>query len=169
MTDLQRQQRNGERLAECHPPFRDAVRRVLRALEADGYRPRIQCAWRSLEQQQLAYAAGRSHLRWGFHNATTPAGHPDALAVDILDDNAPLAPSRRYCLALACVADRFGLQTGVTWGLVPHLKRATQQAIAARAVDAEVKVGFDPCHVEVRGVTVMQAKRGDRPVATMYA
>ena len=169
MLDSARQRRNGERLAECHPAFRAALRRVLHDLEADHYRPRIQCAYRSPALQAEAYAAGRSHVQWSYHNATTADGHPDALAADVLDDDAPLAPSRRYLLSLAMVCDRYGLSTGISWGLLPHLRRATLAAVATRMPDADVKIGWDPCHVEVRGLTLAQARAGQRPVGGMYA
>lgn len=169
MLEVARQRRNGDRLHECHPVFRAQLKRVLHDLEADGYRPRIQDAYRSPERQAEAYAAGRTHVRWGFHNATSADGHPEALAADVLDDDAPLAPGRRYLLALAMAADRYGLQTGITWGLAPRLRVAVETAVAQRQVDAEVKIGWDPCHVEVRGVTVQQAKHGDRPTGGSYA
>lgn len=168
MLEWQRQVRNGERVRQCHPVFRQGVKRVLRLLEQDGYRPRIQDAFRSPELQMAAYQAGRSSLVWGFHNATTPDGQPDALAVDILDDEAPLAPSRRFMLALAIAADRCGLETGICWGLPPELRTALRAAIAARTPDAVVKVGWDPCHVQVAGLSVTEARSGQRPVEVRY-
>jgi len=171
MLEWQRQVRNGDRLRQCHPAFRAALKRVLHTLEQDGYRPRIQDAYRSPALQATAYAAGRSHVRWSFHNATTADGKPEALAADVLDDDAPLAPGRRYLLALAIAADRYGLETGITWGFEawPLLRRAIDEAIAARHADAVVKVGWDPCHVQVRGLTLADAQAGHRPTGGAYA
>lgn len=169
MTDAARHIRNGDRLRQCHPVMRDALRRVLHDLEADHYRPRIQDAWRSPALQLAAFAAGRSLVRWGFHCATDTTGHPEALAADVLDDEAPLAPGRRYLLALAIAADRYGLQTGITWGLPEPLRRQTLEAIATRRPDADVKIGWDPCHVEVRGLSLADAEAGMRPVGVLYA
>jgi hypothetical protein len=157
------------RLQECHPVFRTQLRRVLHDLEQEGDRPRIQDAYRSPQAQQRAAASGHSLLRWGFHNATAPDGTPEALAADVLDDDAPLAPSRRYLLALASAADRYGLETGITWGLGTPLRRAVLAAIAARDYDAPIKLGWDPCHVQVRGISVAQARRGARPDGGQYA
>lgn len=170
MLEMARQQRNGTRLHECHPVFRAQLKRVLHDLEADAYRPRIQDAYRSLDAQRAAATSGASLLRWGYHNATTPDGQPDALAADVLDDDAPLAPSRRYLLRLAIAADRYGLSTGIDWGLPRALRRPIWDAIARRDADAVIAhLGWDACHVEVRGVTVAQARRGDRPTGGSYA
>lgn len=163
MIEWQRQLRNGDRLRQCHPVFRIALKRVLHTLEQDGYRPRIQDAYRSPELQMAAYASGHSSVRWSFHNATSVTGQPEALAADVLDDDAPLAPGRRFLLALAIAADGQGLQTGITWGLPDALRQAVLQAIAARTPDAVVKIGWDPCHVEVRGLTLAEAREGLRP------
>ena len=169
MLEWKRQVRNGERLRECHPVLRAALKRVLHELERDGYRPRIQDAYRSPALQAEAYRTGHSLVRWGFHNATSAEGRPEALAADVLDDEAPLAPSRRYLLALAIAADGHGLQTGITWGLPEMLRRQTEAAIAARTPDAVVRSGGDPCHVEVKGLTLADAQAGLRPSGALYA
>lgn len=163
MTDARRQIRNGERLDECHPAFRAALRRVLRLVEADGYRPRIQDAYRDPAVQLAAFEAGRSQLRYGLHNVTSAAGRPEALAADVLDDDAPLAPARRYLLRLAIAADQCGLETGIGWGLPTALRRHLDLAIAHREVEATVKLGWDPCHVQIRGVRLRDVIAGYRP------
>lgn len=168
MQEWQRQVRNGERLRECYPPFAQALKRVLHTLEQDGYRPRIQDAYRSPERQEEAYQRGYSSVRWSLHNARDVDGQPDALAADVLDDDAPLAPGRRYLLALAIAADRYGLVTGVTWGLPPRLQLAVQEAIVARQVDATVKLGWDPCHVQPKGLSLLAARQGERPTGMIH-
>jgi hypothetical protein len=112
MKEADRQKRNKDRLAELHPTFRARVRKVIASLESSGLRPRIQDAWRSPEDQKKAFESGHSKLLFGFHNVTAKNGKPEALAVDLLDDDAPLSPSKRYLLQLAAAAQRAGLVTG---------------------------------------------------------
>lgn len=164
MEEQKRRARNTERLGECHPFFRARLQAVIRALATKAFRPRIQDAWRSEADQLRAFHAGHSKLRYGFHNATGPNGEKEALAVDLLDDDNPLNPRIRYLLALAIEARRQSLGTGLAWGLPAALKRPVEDAIAAGNIDAAiVKIGWDPCHVEITGLGVAEVKAGRRP------
>ena len=114
------------------------------------------------EDQLTAYLNGNSKVKFGFHNVTGVDGRREALAVELLDDDAPLAPGAPYVLRLAAAAAE-GLATGALWGLPAKLKSGTEAAIAAGDFDAPVKIGWDPCHVEPTGITIAQAKVGKRP------
>lgn len=169
MTDEARGRRNTEMLATCHPAFATRVEAILAWLEDRGFRPRIQQAWRSVDEQQQLYRAGRSKVQYGFHNVTGPTGAKEALAVDVLDDDAPLAPGRVYLLALAIAADTVGCDTGLAWGLPPRLQQTVREIVDAgdlAAADALPKVGWDPCHVQPRHLTIAAARKGARPEAT---
>lgn len=166
MDEVTRKKRNTERLAECHPGFRAPLGRVLAAMEKRGFRPRIQDAWRSQADQLRAFNAGTSKLRYGLHNATGPGGRKEALAADVLDDDHPTAPPLRYLIALAIAAADAGLETGILWGLSAAWIARTSRAIQARNIDANVRVGWDPTHVQVRGFTAAAARAGARPVVT---
>jgi hypothetical protein len=163
MNETARRQRNVVRLQELHPAFAARVAAVIEALQDEGWRPRIQDAWRSIESQQAAFAAGHSKLKFGFHNVTGASGRPEALAVDLLDDDAPLNPGKPYLLRLAAAAEQAGLVSGIRWGLTPRLARAVDNAIALREWQAPVKIGWDPTHLEPAGLTVAQARAGARP------
>lgn len=163
MNETARTQRNSQRLDECFLPFATVLRRVLDTMEAQGFRPRIQDAWRSPEAQEHAVNTGKSKLRFGFHNATGAGGAKQALACDVLDDDSPLAPGTRYLLALAVAARAHGLDTGILWELSAAARAPVEAAIAAGNISAAVKVGFDPTHVEVTGITPAQARDGVRP------
>jgi hypothetical protein len=113
MTDPQRQQRNASRLLELFPTFRDRISKVIADLEAMGVRPRIQDAYRSPEDQLIAFDSGHSKLKFGFHNVTGAHGEKESLAVDMLDDDHPLSLSKSYLLKLAFVSEKNGLITGV--------------------------------------------------------
>ena len=164
MDEAARRQRNKQRLGECFPAFRTHLERVLEALEAQGLRPRIQDAWRSIEDQLVAFNKGTSKLKFGFHNVTGSGGAKEALAADVLDDNKPLAPGTRYLLALAHAARAHRLETGILWGLPVALANGVEAALAAGNLAAPVKVGFDPTHVQVTGITVTEARAGARPI-----
>lgn len=163
MDEAAREARNESRLKECHSAFAARLKRVIDRLEGMNLRPRIQDAWRSPAEQRKAFETGHSKLLFGFHNVTGMNGEKESLAVDLLDDDAPLSPGTPYILRLAAAARAEGLSTGVLWGLPTKLRKATDAAITAGDFDAPVKVGWDPCHVEPTGITVAQAKSGERP------
>ena len=98
MNEAARQQRNQQRLAECFPKFARRVKAVIEELEAQGFRPRIQDAHRTIADQIKAFNGGFSKVRFGFHNVTGPNGKSESLAVDLLDDDKPLNPSRKYII-----------------------------------------------------------------------
>jgi hypothetical protein len=163
MDETARKARNAQRMTTLFPTFAARLGRVIGSLEQDGLRPRIQDAWRSPEDQLAAFNSGHSKLKYGFHNVTSLNGQPEALAVDLLDDNAPLNPGKPYILRLAAAAEAEGLATGVRWGLPASLQSAIDDAIASQDWKAPVKVGWDPLHVEPTGITVREAKAGKRP------
>jgi len=163
MNEAQRQKRNRDRLTECFPKFGHRVAAVIAALEAQGLRPRIQDAWRSIPDQIAAFNAGNSKVKFGFHNITGEHGEKEALAVDLLDDDAPLSPSTKYLLMVAKAAREQGLQTCILWDLPKRLQDGVEAAIAAGNFDARVKVGWDPTHIEPTGITIAEAKSGKRP------
>jgi hypothetical protein len=164
MTETARKQRNAERLAELYPTFRNRVVAVIADLEAQGLRPRIQDAYRSPEDQLVAFNAGHSKLKFGFHNVTGKNGQKESLAVDMLDDNNPTSMKSSYLLQLAAAAEKQGLITGIRWGVdTPTMVAAIDTAIATQNWKAPVKIGWDPTHIEPKGLTVAQAKAGTRP------
>lgn len=165
MNDQTRRRRNHDRLQQLNPHFAARVAAVIDELESEGWRPRIQDAWRSPQDQRAAWEAGHTRHRFGFHNLTGPDGRPDALAADLLDDDAPLNPGRPYLLRLAAAAQGQGLETGIRWGLPRALAAAIDLAIACREWNAAVKLGWDPLHLQPGGLTVAQARAGARPPA----
>lgn len=163
MTEPARLARNTQRQGELFPTFAMRVAAMIDLLEAQGLRPRIQDAWRSPEDQRKAFESGHSKLLFGFHNVTGSAGEREALAVDLLDDDHPLNPRRPYLLMAAAAAESQQLVTGIRWGLPKALRAAIDEAIAEQRWDADVKIGWDPCHVEPTGITVAEARAGARP------
>jgi hypothetical protein len=163
MTEQQRQLRNSERLLELFPSFRARISQVITDLEAMDERPRIQDAYRSPADQLIAFNAGHSKLKFGFHNVTGPNNEKESLAVDMLDDNNPLQLPKSYLLKLAFVSEKNGLTTGIRWGVPQKLITAIDAAIAAQDWNADVKIGWDPSHVQPVGITVTEAKKGKRP------
>ncbi len=163
MKEPQRIARNTERLDECFPTFAERLKRVIARLDKSGIRPRIQDAWRSPQDQLAAFNSGHSKLKFGFHNVTGAGGQKEALAVDLLDDDAPLEPPTSYILQLAAAASAEGLTTGVLWGLLKKLRDGAEAALANKDFKAKVKVGWDHCHAEPVGLRPSDAKAGQRP------
>lgn len=163
MNEAARKARNKERLTECFPKFARRVEAVISDMEALGFRPRIQDAFRTVADQLIAFNKGTSKTKFGFHNITAANGKPESLAVDLLDDNRPLSPSRKYIILLAGVAAKHGLHSGIFFDLPPSLRNGLSQAIANQNFSPAVKIGFDPTHIEATGVTIDGAKAGQRP------
>lgn len=163
MKEAARLARNAARLAELFPTFRRRLAQVIATLEEKKIRPRIQDAWRSPADQEAAFSSGHSKLLFGFHNVTGADGTPEALAVDMLDDDTPLAAGKPYLLQLAAAAEAQGLVTGVRWGVPKKLAEAIDAAIESETWDADVKIGWDPTHVQPTDVTVAEARGGKRP------
>jgi hypothetical protein len=163
MTEEQREARNAEKLTECQLTFRRKVKAILEDLESHGLRPRIQEAWRSPARQKQLLAEGFTKVRWGMHNATDSDGKPESLAVDILDDDRPNNESTQFLLLLASSAKAHGCITGIAWGLSQKSRKRVEEAIAEREFDAPIPVGWDPCHVQIGGISVREARAGKRP------
>jgi hypothetical protein len=163
MVEAARRKRNRERLTECFPAFAQRVGAIIQSMEQQGFRPRIQDAHRTIADQLKAFENGTSMVKFGFHNITSTQGMPEALAVDLLDDNRPLNPTREYLIRLAVSAEAEGLQTGIFFGLPAPLRKGLRQAIDALDFSAGVKIGFDPTHIEVVGISIPEAKAGKRP------
>ena len=164
MKEPDRLARNQQRLRQCFPTFRARVARVIRAMEELGFRPRIQDAHRTIEDQLKAFNTGRSDVKFGFHNVTGADGTPESLAVDLLDDDHPMTPPRKYVITLASVAQKQGLNTGIFFRLKTTAERAAlQTAIDNLDFDLGIRIGFDPTHLEPTGLTIAEAKNGERP------
>ena len=163
MKESARLARNTQRLTEMFPGQATATRKVLDRMEAQGFRPRIQDAWRSPADQLVAFQRGTSGVRFGFHNVTGPGGAKESLACDVLDDDHPLGPPTRYLLALTVAARAEGLDTGILWKLSPPLAAGVEAAIADEDIDRRVRIGFDPTHIQCVGLTIAQARGGSRP------
>lgn len=163
MLEAERRQRNQLRLQELYPYVRTRVAAVVEEMEAAGYRPRIQEAWRSEADQLRAYHAGTTRTKYGFHNVTGANGEKEALAADIIDDNRPFNAKTDFMLRLAAAAQRNGLATGIRWELSEAKAKAIEDAIAAQSWTVPIHVGWDPLHVEVTGLTAAEAQAGARP------
>ena len=98
MTELQRKQRNADRLLELFLTFRNRLTKVIADLALMGMRPRIQDGYRIPEDQMIAFNSNHSKLKFGFHNVTGKNGEKESLAVDMLDDNNAVNSSANYLL-----------------------------------------------------------------------
>ncbi len=98
--------------------MRRKVERVTEALKAQGFRPKIVYAWRSVAVQQELVAKGRSKVKFSFHNAQKPGGSPRAYAADIIDRRwawSARAKANGFWEALGSAAKQEGLFWGGDW------------------------------------------------------
>lgn len=162
--ELRRRQHNAAQLSTIHAPSRPKFAAAVRDLEAHGQRPFIVCAYRSPHTQAAIQARGNSRVAWSFHNAQTPQGKPDALAADFVDARWFYQRGHGdFWLMLASAAQSHDLWTGIRWELPNADRRRIDALIAARDWRGAYRVGYDPGHVEVTGLTLAQARRGVRP------
>lgn len=172
MTDDARKARNAARLTTCYPPFAQRIVQLIAELEDRTFRPRIDQSFRTPAEHDAQVADGTSQSSWSFHMATTPDGQPDALAVDLLDDDYPVPVAnqhlwpqhfRDYLLTLASLAGNYDLHTGIAWDLPQNARIALATALGTDPLSYEGPIGFDPCHVEPRSLSLIAAKVGKRP------
>ena len=172
MTDAARHERNALLLAQCWPPFGDKVSVIISRMESERWRPRVQQAWRSTTEQAEDVRKGVSDVLFGFHNVTGAGGHPESLAVDLVDDDAPLAAQWGFITRANELAWRLGLMTGILWRkkgarypLIDVELARINNAIATGdwALVKPNRIGFDPLHIQPAGLTPREAQAGKRP------
>lgn len=73
------------KLESLNPRMSRKVKNIIDALNAQGFKPKIFYAWRSVVVQRELVDLGRSRVTFSFHNAQKRGGSPDAYAVDIID------------------------------------------------------------------------------------
>lgn len=167
MKEADRLARNKQRLTECFPTFAKRVADVIAEMESLGFRPRIQDAHRTITQQLEDFNKGTTTVQFGFHNVTGAGGKPEALGVDVLDDDHPVGPvPRKYLITLASVAQKHGLHSGIFFFKKeppPGTRQALQAAVNSLNFGPNITIGFDPTHLEPTGITIAEAQAGKRP------
>jgi hypothetical protein len=164
MTTEQRRALNNERVQKIYPTLRPKILAIIRDLEGKGWQPIIDAqVYRTPQQQARLKAEKKSTVSYSFHTVTGPKGQPESLAADIVDVryqwNAPSA----YWLQLASSAEAHGMTTGIRWGLSTPKRSIINALIRAKNWSAKYAMGWDAAHVEVKGITLAQAKAGKRP------
>lgn len=172
MTDPDRHERNALLLAECWPPFGDMVGVIVSMMESERWRPRVQQAWRSPAEQAEDVRKGVSTVLFGFHNVTGAGGHPESLAVDLVDDDAPLAAQWGFITRANELAGRIGLMTGILWSRASD-RYPLSDVEKARITNAIAtgdwtllkpgRIGFDSLHIQPVGIKPREAQAGKRP------
>lgn len=163
MDDKARHEHNATQSLKLNPVFAKHVAAVIADMESEGFKPRIGETWRSPEEQLVKFKKGLSHVRWGFHCATTPEGKPDSLGCDIIDQDFPLAMSLRFMIALLWAARRHMLTTGVLFGLPEVYRRILIEKASLKKFDYSTsRIGWDGGHLEPMMLTVSQARAGMR-------
>jgi peptidoglycan L-alanyl-D-glutamate endopeptidase CwlK len=126
-----------QHLARIDHRIRPKIAAILKDLEGHGWQPRIASSYRSLAEQQALKDAGRSTVSFSFHNHTYK-GLPAALAADIIDRRYgwSIPQGHQFWRHLGSSARAHGLTWGGDWKRFP-----------------------DVAHVEIKGLTLAQAKR----------
>lgn len=107
-----------KKLASIHPELQPKVTKVLQALSARGFQPKIYYGWRSVAVQMQLYFQGNSKVKFSFHNAQKPNGTPISYAADIIDARfgwSPEAERTGFWKALGEEAKKQHLTWGGDW------------------------------------------------------
>jgi hypothetical protein len=164
MNRRQRKALNAERVRKIHPALRPKIMAILSDMEGKGWQPMIdEGVYRTPAEQAEKKRRGLSKVDYSFHNVTGRDGTPEALAADIVDVRYGWNAPSKYWLQLASSAEAHGMQTGIRWGLSTPLRSAINALIRLRDWSAKYAIGWDAAHVEVKGITLSQAKMGRRP------
>lgn len=127
-----------EHLANLDERIRAKVAAILSDLRGHGLDPVIAQSWRSTAAQARLKREGRSTVSWSFHNHKL-GGRPAALAADIVDRRLGWNVGQTFWTLLGRSARAHGLTWGGNW-----------------------KRFKDVAHVEIRGLSLAQAKRESR-------
>ena len=163
MTEEKRLATNKSRLGQCDPVFARKARAVIADLEAHGERPLVATGYRSPAEQQKKVAQGFSKVRYSYHNCTAKDGTPQSLAVDIVDAEKGWECPKRFWMLLTASAWAHGLDSGIMWGCSLAERARIKAAIDARKFDANLPLGWDTAHIQVRGIPLAAARLGVRP------
>jgi hypothetical protein len=165
MTAQERHALNHKRLQLINPKLRIKVAAVLTDLESHADCPLIDAGvWRSPAEQMQKYRQGFTKVKWSFHNATDRNGRPDALAADITDSRFGWDSPLSFWLRLAASAQAHGMECGIYWGLKAAQRAAISAAITSRNwTPGNISRGWDPAHIQVRGISLLRARYGARP------
>jgi hypothetical protein len=107
-----------KKLRSMNSHFRQKVEKVLTALKAKGFQPKIAYGWRSVAVQLELYKKGVSKVKFSFHNAQTKDGAPNAYAADIIDERwawGAGADTNGFWKALGAEGKARGLVWGGDW------------------------------------------------------
>lgn len=134
------------------PGFYRALQRAFRRVEAQGWSPHIASGWRSPEEQQAHFKAGRSQVEFSFHNAVTEQGAPAALAADVIDARygwgagGHEAEAAAFWKALGAAVEAEGLVWGGRWR-------------QSNPTWAKYGLSWDPGHVQAYDNTLLSKVR----------
>jgi hypothetical protein len=103
-----------KKLRSMAPSFRAKVEQVVAALKQRGLQPKIFYGWRSVAVQQKLFAAGKSTVKFSFHNGQTPGGVPYAWAADIVD--ARWGWKEPDCMVFFKALGEEARKVGLVWG-----------------------------------------------------
>ncbi len=107
-----------KKLASLDSEFRSKTGRILEALKAAGFKPKIFYAWRSVAVQRVLFNQGNSKVRFSYHNAQFKNGKPRAYAIDVIDRRwawTKPAENNGFWAALGQAAKDEGLYWGGYW------------------------------------------------------
>jgi hypothetical protein len=165
MTTAERQQTNYKRLQLIHRNLRPKVAAVLSDLEGHNTQPVIDAkVWRKPSEQLALYRQGFSRVKYSYHNCTSRKGTPESMAADIVEARFLWDSPSWFWLKLAASAKAHGLESGIYWGLTTFQRDQISSAIIAQEwTTSPLSIGWDPAHVQVKGISLLRAKLGARP------
>ena len=173
-----------------HPVVREAWLKTKAELEAQGWRPQVVTAFRSLEDQAEKLAKGNSKVAFGNHGAMDREGGRAAQAVDVIDSRYSYGNNKAYIAnhgkkackdkafafwgAMASIAKANGFTWGgdFKWKGNQYKKDGTYDANASSVNKLNTKssthIGWDPGHIEMFGTNGTPTMSDNRKAASAY-
>lgn len=113
-----------QKLMSMNSHFRQKIQKILAAMKKRGFKPKIVYAWRSVAIQLKLFKAGKTKVKFSFHNAQHLDGTPNAYAVDIVDERwawSADAETNGFWEALGEEAKKMGQFWGGDWASFPDV------------------------------------------------
>jgi hypothetical protein len=131
------------KLAELRPEVRERFSRILEALAAAGYQPKISNALRTEAQQLEKVKQG-----YAMPGATKPGTHAWGLAADIIDRRWGWNKVDQECAGFFLLLRELAKQEGLTCGGWWFGKGGTAEKPKHRSAWNKFGLGWDVAHVE---------------------
>jgi len=124
-----------------NPVFKIRLDKVIAGLCEWGYKPIIVSGRRTLAEQKILLAQGKTK--------TLHSKHLTGKAADVVDLKMKWNAPNRFWLQMAFLVNKYGLKSGIYFGLSTVEKKQLKAKLDNAIFKTDVKIGWDPNHIEL--------------------